>query len=391
MVEFICNHGCVVRPGDSFTTDQCIFCWRTSQASTGVRPSPPAVRSLPCIHEEGIHTFCPRGDENLHVRGCALDHENVTRGGKCFNGCGDYTPPTLTATAVRRLDSSRLITYPAGYAFNGSIIDYKGKTLLAYRAGWAGSNCHICELGADDTPGPSTTLALVHPLANFGREDPRLFIFRDQLHISFIGVQGHGGGNIITHQLYARLRDDWTVEEVFAPSISARSPSRPNTWEKNWGFFDLNGVLHAVYSIKPHVVLRIDGERVSVITETPTEFTWHGGYLRGGAPPVLIDGEYWHWFHGAHDIPGGNWPTRQYNLGLCTFEAKSPFRVTRMAEHPLAMADHSTRPTDQYCSVLFPAGTMFDGKRWRVSFGIHDRWLEIRDYAHTEARQMLGL
>lgn len=46
-------------------------------------------KTLPCIHEEGIHTFCPRGDEMLHVRGCALDHTNVTRN-KCYTSCIDY-------------------------------------------------------------------------------------------------------------------------------------------------------------------------------------------------------------------------------------------------------------------------------------------------------------
>jgi len=46
-------------------------------------------RSLPCIHEEEIQSHCPKGDESLHLRGCAV-HDQCTRQ-RC-RACPDYTP-----------------------------------------------------------------------------------------------------------------------------------------------------------------------------------------------------------------------------------------------------------------------------------------------------------
>src|SRR5690606_34380981 len=100
----------------------------------------------------------------------------------------------------------------------------------------------------DDGLKPLRTVVLPqlrHPRANYGREDPRLFVFRGRLHIAYIGVQGTGQG-VATHQMYARLTDDLRVEEVFHPEYAFR-----REWEKNWQFFEWENELFAVYSIAP--------------------------------------------------------------------------------------------------------------------------------------------
>ena len=291
----------------------------------------------------------------------------------------------LAPLSKSRIDPSALITHPGGYAFNGSCIRYRGRTLFAYRSGWAGSNIHICELSDGDRPSPSITLELRHPLASYGREDPRLFEFGGRLHIAYVGFDGDWNSTMATNQLYARLRENFTVEAEFAPKIDGRPWGR---WEKNWGFFESGDELYAIYSIDPHIVLRIRGDHAEIAGKSETPFDWVGGHLRGGAPPRLVAGEYWHWFHGMKEL-GAIWPTRIYSLGLCTFEALPPFRITRLARDPIAWADHSTRPPDQYCSVIFPGGTQFDGTTWRISCGIHDRWLEVFEYAHADVLRWL--
>jgi hypothetical protein len=50
--------------------------------------SAPVVHRLPCIHEEGIHSHCPLGDESLHIRGCAV-HDQCTR--RRCGTCTDYS------------------------------------------------------------------------------------------------------------------------------------------------------------------------------------------------------------------------------------------------------------------------------------------------------------
>ncbi len=260
--------------------------------------------------------------------------------------------------------------------FNGSMIRWQGRLLMAYRDGWQGSNVHVAELLDDGTYRAvfDKTLDLARPAANYGREDPRLFVFGGRLHVSFVGVQGENWQNngIVTNQLYARLTDDLQVERVLYPDYASRQ-----SWEKNWSFFECDGGLYAVYAVNPHRVLRIDGDETEVAT-TPDSprLPWGGGEARGGAPPVRVGDEFVHWFHGSV----GQHEGRSYNVGVCAFEARPPFRVTRMTPEPLLWSDATTKPPDQYCPVLFPAGAVLEGGKWKVSCGIHDRWLEVHEW-----------
>ncbi len=293
---------------------------------------------------------------------------------------GALIRPRLAPVSVVKIPSETYIPKAEGLAFNASLIRWRGQLLLAHRTGWAGCEVRVIPVDDNYRPiGPSVQLDLLHGAATFGREDPRLFVFRGRLHVSYTGFTGS-----VTSVLYARLRDDLTTEAICAPHYSGR-----RAWEKNWSFFEEENELYAVYSIDPHVVLRIDGDTATVATQSPTNFPWHGGHLRGGASPVLVRGEWYHWFHGAIDL-GQEWPTRQYNTGLYTFMPRT-HRVLRLPEHPLAWADHGTRPADQYCSVQFAGGAVLDGDLWRVSCGTHDRWIEVMEYRHADVQRWLGV
>jgi len=222
------------------------------------------------------------------------------------------------------------------------------------------------ELRDDLTPAPgrSVKLNLSHPLAGWGREDPRWFVFRDRLHVCFAGVQGKTGP---TQILYARLRDDLTTEAVWA------CPKFGETWQKNWGFFEHDNDLYAVYSIRPHVVVRVEGERAWVVAESPNPLPWSGGLLRGGASPVRVGDRFVSWFHGRRKYAG----RLTYTTGVYEFEAAPPFSPLRMTPHPVKVGDPETRPADWYCDNWFACGAVADGDAWLVSAGAHDRWIEI--------------
>lgn len=183
-----------------------------------------------------------------------------------------------------RFDESNLAPGRPGKRFNSSIIDWQGEYLLAWRDGWSGSEIWLCRLDRLFRPkGESVKLDLMHwPDANYGREDPRLFLHGAALHIAYIGVVG-GDQIWHTNQLYARIGDDLKVEKIF----SVQYPKR-NLWEKNWQFFSHDGQLYAIYSIAPHKILKIDGERAELVYETQTPAPWSGGECRGGTPPMLI-------------------------------------------------------------------------------------------------------
>lgn len=371
-------------------------------ANTGAAPDKPGTVPLSvvsskadCIHfgeATGREVLCPTCSGNVRLKtfGCAVHGEctpaKKAEGVACCQGCNERQTPPIPEADIQRIDPDRLNYGPAGARFNSSLIRYHGRLILAYRTGWAGARIHLAELDEQLTPGPSTTLHhLGHPRAAVGQEDPRLFVYRDRLHVSFTGVERVGGG-IATNVLYARLTDDFKVEEVFAPSYHGR-----RSWEKNWVFFEWEGLLLAVYSVAPHVILHVRGNTAYPFSETPCEFPWSGGVLRGGASPVRIGDRFYHWFHGRD----GSWSNGTYNVGCYSFETKPPFRITAMSPRPLLEGDHDTLPDDQKRAgnpaVVFPCGAFLDGSEWKVSMGTHDRWTDIARFSAREVDEYLGL
>lgn len=306
---------------------------------------------------------------------------------------GAPAAPTIPLPlSVRTIDSKPLKLGRVGEAFNSSLIRFKGRLLLCYRTGWAGARLHVAELDNDMIPQKVTTLNhLGHPRASVGQEDPRLFEFQGKLHVSFTGVERVNGA-ISTNVLYARLTDDFRVEEVFAPVYYGR-----RKWEKNWTFFEWEGVLLAVYSIAPHVLLHIRGNQAYPFAETRTELPWSGGHLRGGCPPIRVGDTFYHWFHGRRNEFGeaGRWLHGVYTVGVYTFPAKWPFAIDRMTPKPIWEGNYETLPDDQKRAgnpaVVFPAGAVRESDRWSVSMGVHDRWTDVATWDAAAVDAMLGI
>lgn len=355
--------------------------------------SKPERHSLPCIHEGAVIEWCETCKgvkaELRHVRDCEV-HDRCTRGRN--NGavracvqCPDYRPDygvNGSLPGVKIVDG--LTKNLSGFAFNAGLIRWRGRLLLAHRDGWSGSNIHIADLDESyRVTGTRLISGLTRRESNYGREDPRLFIHNDRLYLAYIGVHGVRSDSIWTYQCFARLNDDLTVEQTFAP----RAPGR-NQWEKNWGFFSHAGELYAVYTVAPHRILRISEHGTATWAyEAPTGIRWLGGELRGGAPPVLMGDEYWHFIHDRIEVDG----LRIYRTGLYTFSASPPFEPRRYIPNPILVADPQTKPSDQYAAVLFTCGALFDeaNDHWKLSSGIHDRWIEVHTLSRTDLEQQL--
>jgi FkbM family methyltransferase len=380
---------------------------RVGASASGGWTPPPTRRELPCVHEGPVVTSCPFGNEALHVRHCMhpkADWDTCSRGHaadanrSCLDcPAGFYTAPRPPVIAESpqpagwpvRFDERNCWPGAPGLRFNSSILPHDSGYLFAYRNGWRGSEIFVGRLDGGFRPvGSPVRLALYHPDANYGREDVRLFIHGGRPHVSYIGVVG---GRRIRHtnQLFARLTaDGMSVEDVFSPVDypQGRAKQEPRPWEKNWGFFDHDGDLYAVYTIAPHRVLRVRSNEAELAYSTPTPFTWHGGELRGGAAPVRVEGEYWSFFH---DRVTGVDGKLQYRTGLYTFDARPPFRPLRYILEPILVADPATRPSDQYASVVFAGGAVRVGDDWIVAHGVHDRWSELHRFAHADLESRL--
>ncbi len=284
-------------------------------------------------------------------------------------------PPVPLQVADALPPLSRTVVNLPGH-FNGSLREFGGKLLLATRQ--QQHTLHLSELDDAFQPRWTIPLPIAHPAAGAGADDPRLYVLGGRLHVGFAAISAAGATveTVRVRQGGAVLRDDFTVE-------SPRVFDHGGRIEKNWGWFEPDGQLHAVYSISPHRVLRI-GESVEHVHEAPNRLPWSGGYLRGGSPPVRIGNEYWCWFHGADE----GRMLRTYNVGVYAFEAKPPFAITRMSPAPLLWAKPSERRADGRADVVFPAGAVFRGGRWLVSMGVSDERTEIAEWDHAEVEKL---
>lgn len=252
------------------------------------------------------------------------------------------------------------------------------KYWYAFRNGWAGSNIYICELDENFKPTERwAKLDLGKKGSRVGREDPRLFRLNGKLHLSYTGYEGRR-----TNVLFARINEETLkVEDVFFP----KAPDVKG-WQKNWAFFDYQGVAHAVYESTPHHrILRIEGDKAEWAFSTPFSPSWSGGYIRGGCAPIMHKENWWHFFHGAtyHN------KRRLYNMGLIVFRSTPPFDVIAYTPEPIDVADPSVTPKDQYCDVIFPGGAVLVDNKWAIAMGVADRWSEIRFYDCEAVEKML--
>lgn len=342
--------------------------------------------TLPCVHEGNEVTHFDRDANHIQHRRrwihCRHTEQPrgaiVTPAGGCGPTCAGYcADPSVHPEGLAPLHTWR-VALPAGpihKAFNGSLLRWQDRWLLAYRQGFRCLIARLDETGfrvidtrvVESAPGRG----ILHARCELRQEDPRLFIHNGRLFMSFVGVDHRPGKDGINglgaHVLYCELDPEtFRPLQTYYPHYEKRS-----LWEKNWSFFSHDGNLLAVYNIKPHVVLHIYGDHATRAYTTEVPHGWTGGHLRGGAPPVRIGNRYWHWFHGR--IGAGI--DAVYNTGVYTFDAEPPFTVRGMTRTPIQWADPETRgnPGDS-ASVVFVAGAHFDPEnaRWITSQGVHD-------------------
>lgn len=284
----------------------------------------------------------------------------------------------------KRFDHRTLAPGLPGRRFNSAVHPWGDGYVLCWRSGWKGSDLWVCQLDRGFSPiSDPVKLELIHHAAGYGREDPTLFTYRGQLHVAFVGVQGHGDRVIRTNMLYARLSDKFAVEELFA--LTPPSDVPPERWQKNWSFFTYGNDLYCVYSISPHRILKVEGDQVSWAHCEPFPFPWDGGELRGGASPVRVGGAYWSFVHDRIEHEGRK---HQYRATLYVFSATPPFRPLALVPTPIWEADSRTNHGN-YCDVVFPRGAVHLGDRWVVSAGCHDYFTELRAFDHATLEKSL--
>jgi len=160
--------------------------------------------------------------------------------------------------------------------------------------------------------------------------------------------------------------------------------------ERNWGFFD-DGQFKAVYSIDPHVILRIDTREGDYegwpIAEEQSTIPWdvkRWGEPHGGSCPVLV-GDCWFSFFQSHIATAAGGAEKVYRVGFYGFDAIPPHRIRYMCQEPLLHADMVAGPRSFYLdhAVIYPSGAVYSDGNWLVSLGVHDRRLAFSRFDHN--------
>lgn len=221
----------------------------------------------------------------------------------------------------------------------------------------------------------SVLLDIDHWRCKWGQEDARHYRYRDEDYIAFAGVQP-SGDRLRVAMMRGRLVDKpgW-IRDIYP----CMSPLRKSI-EKNWGMFDHGGKLCAVYTIKPHVVYPWPFCSMAAMGYVEWAPDWIGGAMRGGASPVLHEGLWWSFFHGALDCPG--LPSRFYSVGCYAFDPRPPFQPVCHTPRPIIVPPREGWPRDIGVSVVWPGGAVMHNGQWLLSLGIHETWSAVCTVDH---------
>lgn len=255
--------------------------------------------------------------------------------------------------------------------FNGSIVRYNGRIIMACRADqqpwWKKIRIMICELDRNYDPIPETARYLgLHAEGDCHHvEDPRLFVHNGLLMVTY--TDGHKVYHSVIDDSLNVIQNLGVVTNVHfrASTISIR--------DKNFVPFSVDKSLYYSYLDSPRIILAPDGN--VIIPEQSA--TWDYGSIRGGTPAIPYDnGKFISFFHSSLIV--GDCQTlagqRVYFMGAYTFSCSGNFKIEKMTRTPLMKGciemSGVPRPTNAF--VVFPVGVIDEPDHYVVSYGYND-------------------
>lgn len=272
--------------------------------------------------------------------------------------------------------------------FNCSIVEHNGKELLFARRATPnvgmvnGMNDIVAFELVDNNPAYMHQINFKTTYKNQHFEDPRAMVLGNKLFVSVTSFTTEKN-NVTSypHQMVGEVADTWRIPSPFDPiyGTNGGSCATCTNHEKNWLWFDHDGMPMFVYQNTPHVVVEMpDFMRVKAVHKTNVENPyWMHGEIRGGTPPVRIGEEYLSFFHSS--LPWVH-QKRRYHMGAYCFEAKPPFKITRSTLLPILSGSRNDPWFQGLPLVVFPCGSIIRNGEWTVSLGVNDcdsAWVKI--------------
>lgn len=276
------------------------------------------------------------------------------------------------------------------WCFNPGLQRLREEFLLAYRlVGHDGQRrIGACLLDKElrivrETITPLSDLLRIRPKPHYPPQasgwfaDPRLVELQGRLYLHW----NSGWHETENQQFLQEL-----APSTLAPKGEARElvlQGGRNKIEKNWMLFESEGV-YAVYSVAPHRVLKahLDADDDILLEDTASTDWATGplpgriGELRGGTPPVAVDGCFHAFCHSVCDTPAGY----KYTPSAYVFSAQAPFIPLRRPKTALPLPNERAgrnilpRLNPGVGEVVYPCGAVFEktSRSWLISYGVND-------------------
>lgn len=263
--------------------------------------------------------------------------------------------------------------------FNPSIIQRGNeRVLIVRRAEWDerdafgyNSLMAFSMQGTKPVMGYKIQMGYQFPQEHF--EDPRAITHNGRTFISSCNFVRNKRGMTYPHQIISEVTNGWQLVKRHDPVYgkNARDAGGNTGHEKNWLWFFHEGQPHMLYMSSPHEIVRFN-LNFQFVELWKTEWDskiWGYGQVRGGTPPVFIDGLYYTFFHSSTPFSTHK---RQYHLGCYAFEAKPPFAVKRITLEPLLTGSRFDGGLPAKPPCLFAGGALFEDGTWLVVSGVND-------------------
>ncbi len=275
--------------------------------------------------------------------------------------------------------------------FNPAGLVWRGKRWIAYRTEcvpiWKWGRISLAQVSEkfECIPKTNRLLSLPTGFGDWCAEDPRLFTYQNRMFLYY------------TDHYYAGLAEispsGRVIQAKLFPSEQRGALPHPDKHDKNWGFFESEGRLYAVFWTQPHIVREVNLKTWKFGKEWKTEWKCPvpGGELHGGSSPVFHDGLFWRVVH-YHQAPPTNEWGRKYFLWLMAFEPVPPFAPVWFSKRPLLTGEGSSEIASlqgRDWQVVFCASMERLAKGWRLLLGHNDRRMCVAEISDRELRPHL--
>jgi predicted GH43/DUF377 family glycosyl hydrolase len=308
--------------------------------------------------------------------------------------CFEYDLDELERGIILETKKVDIPGYP--FAFNPSIIQWKGRLLLSFRIipdPKHSFHSHIGlawlneQLKVEGTPQILSLRDSSSPVP-CRAEDGRLIAINDQLYLVYSDncekKISRGGFRVYIAFLKEKEGQFFVSHRECLNHFEGESYSRR---EKNWVPFSYRDQLLLSYSIDPHRILLplLDGSGYcETLYLTSTTLPWKWGELRGGTPALLSEEGYLAFFHSVKQMRSQQSEGKEmphYFIGAYTFSSFPPFSLQKISPSPLVARDFYSephyKPYWKPLRVVFPCGFCFYGEEILLAYGRedHEVWI----------------